>query len=692
MRNYVVQIRKVTAMEFAAPIVHGLPAGSQPLMNAKWRQFNSHRRNSDPEALRNDTDPAPPLPEIPRYPGLHQEGAYRAAALMKHARAEVPDLVVPAAEHARYQAAFEKFASVFPDNFYIRERGRYFPDDSQDKGRLLSAGYHNVMGYWRDDTPLSELILDDAGAKRLDRLWAEFDFIADHTNRTWAQFYFNQSGAVDGKGAEAGSPRPEKALDSPEVIFAMRDKYIAKAEASNNPVAVEAMKYHFQWINDTLRANEKLRLEAEPVQIQALLKFTEKAYRRSLTPAERDDTVTFYHSLREKNGLSHEDAIRDSIVRVLMSPKFCYRIDLKSGAPGKTASATRVPLSDTALASRLSYFLWASMPDEELLAHAKAGDLQKPEVLKAQAHRMLADPRAHGLATEFGGNWLNFRQFETISSVDRERFPSFTNELKEAMFEEPVRFLEDIVRNDRSVLDLIYGKYTFVNPVLARHYGMPAVAGGPDHWVKVDDAVQYGRGGVLPMAVFLTQNAPGLRTSPVKRGYWVVKQVLGEVIPPPPPKVPELPSDEAKMGAPMREVLAQHRNNPACAPCHQRFDNFGLAFENYGPVGDRRTKDLAGHPVETKATFPNGWTGEGFQAIEQYIREQRQNDFLDNVSRKLLSYALNRTVTLSDDTLIDQMKASLTANGYRFRPLVDAIVTSPQFRTKRGTEKEQRGE
>jgi hypothetical protein len=692
MRDFVVRIRKDTAMEFAAPIVRGLPAGSQPLMNWKWRQFNSHRRDSDPEALRNDTDPAPEVPPIPRYPGLHQEGAYRAAALMKKARAVDPDLVVPAAEHARYQAAFEKFANVFPDHFYIQERGRYFPDDSQDKGRLLSAGYHNVMGYWRDDTPLSELILDDNGRKQLDRLWTEFDFIADHTNRTWAQFYFNQSGAVDGKGAESGTARPvDKALDSPEVIFAMRDKYIAKAEASSNPVAVEAMKYHFQWINDTLRANEKLRVQAEPLHIQALLKFMARAYRRPLTGAERDEAVSFYHTLREKNGLSHEDAIRDSIVRVLMSPKFCYRIDLNSTSTAK--AGPRVPLAGYALASRLSYFLWSSMPDEELLKHAAAGDLVKPEVLTTQANRMLKDARARGLATEFGGNWLNFRQFETISSVDRERFPAFTNDLKEAMFEEPIRLIEDVIRHDGSILDLIYGKHTFVNPPLAKHYRMPEVEGGVDHWVKVEDATPFGRGGLLPMAVFLTQNAPGLRTSPVKRGYWVVKQVLGEVIPPPPPNVPELPHDEAKMDAPLREVLAQHRNNPACASCHNRFDNYGLAFEGYGPVGDRRAKDLAGRPVEDQVTFANGWHGQGFQAIEQYIREHRQNDYLDNVSRKLLAYALNRSLMLSDEPLIEQMKAALTAKGYRFQPMVDAIVTSTQFRTMRAPEaREQKGE
>ena len=177
------------------------------------------------------------------------------------------------------------------------------------------------------------------------------------------------------------------------------------------------------------------------------------------------------------------------------------------------------------------------------------------------------------------------------------------------MFEEPIRFVEDVIRNDRSVLDLLYGNYTFVNPVLAKHYGMPEVAGGADHWVRVDDAGNYGRGGLLPMAVFLTQNAPGLRTSPVKRGYWVVRRVLGEIIPPPPPVVPELPQDEAKTDLPLRDMLAQHRANPVCAACHARFDSFGLAFEGYGPVGEARTKDLAGRPVDTQAVFPGGSQG-----------------------------------------------------------------------------------
>src|SRR5947209_1390149 len=280
MRDFVVRIRKDTAMQFAAPIVPGLPAGSQPLLNWKLREFNLHRRDSDPKALRNDTDPPPEIPTIPKYAGLHQEAAYRWAAVMQKERAGDPDLVVPAAERARYEASFARFASVFPDAFYIKERGRYFPDDSEDKGRLLSAGYHNVMGYFRDDTPLIELILDEKGRKELDRLWDEFDFIADFTGRTWVQYYFNQSGEVQGKGSESGTSRPsDKEISITPIIFGLRDAYLAKAEASDNPVAMEAIRYHFQWVNDTLRRMERMRVNAEPYHLDALVKFAARAYR-----------------------------------------------------------------------------------------------------------------------------------------------------------------------------------------------------------------------------------------------------------------------------------------------------------------------------------------------------------------------------------------------------------------------------
>ena len=344
------------------------------------------------------------------------------------------------------------------------------------------------------------------------------------------------------------------------------------------------------------------------------------------------------------------------------------------------------PLSDFDLASRLSYFLWSSMPDEELLRHAAAGDLHKPEVIKAQARRMLQDPRIRALAVEFGGNWLDFRDFEQIGTVDRERFPSFTDELREAMFEEPIRFLLDVFRHNRSILDFLYAHDTFVNPVLARHYGMPP--GGDDEsvWVRVPDADRYGRGGLLPMAAFLTKNAPGLRTSPVKRGYWVVKNILGEQIPPPPPVVPELPADEAKMDLPLRQMLERHRANPSCAACHARFDSFGLAFETFDPVGRRRTHDLGGRTVDARATFPGGIEGEGLQGIRQYIRDHRENDFVRGFVGKLLAYALGRSLALSDDLLIQEIGSKLAGDGYRFETVIESIVTSRQFLNKRGRE------
>ncbi|HSM77749.1 MAG TPA: DUF1592 domain-containing protein, partial [Bryobacteraceae bacterium] len=697
MRDFVVRIRAHTAMQFAAPVVKGLPAASQPLLNWKLREFASHRRESDPKDLRNDSDPPPAVPEIPDYAGLHEEAATRWAALSAKARAGDADLVVPASQRRRYEASFARFAFVFPDAFYITERGRYFPDDSEDKGRLLSAGYHSVLGFFRDDAPLMELILDEKGQREIDRLWDDFDFIADFTARTWTQYFFNQSGEVAGKGAESGTPRPtdHQITDTP-VILSLRDAYLAKASADphNDPDAPKAIRDHFDRINETLRRLERERAEAEPRQLQALVTFLERAYRRPLGPDERAGIIAYYKALRSKNQLSHEEAIRDSVVSVLMSPDFLYRLDLSdagAGSPRPTvrraalrsvSSPASERLSGYALASRLSYFLWSSMPDAELLRHAAAGDLQRPQVLLAQTSRMLKDRRVRGFATEFTGNWLGIRQFETNNTVDRQRFPSFNDALREAMFQEPIRFFEDALVHNRSALDLLYGNYTFVNGPLARHYGIPGVTGDEKTWVRVDDAARYGRGGLLPMAVFLTQNSPGLRTSPVKRGHWLVQQVLGIRIPPPPPVVPELPSDESKSDLPIREMLARHRANPACAACHSRFDSFGLAFEGYGPVGNARTNDLAGRPVDTNVTYPGGIEGAGLAGLEGFLREHRQKEFVGNLSRKLLAFALNRSLQLSDESLIEQMAIQLAAHDYRLDSLVESIVTSPQFLNK----------
>ncbi len=581
----------------------------------------------------------------------------------------------------------KEFCRVFPDTFFMAERLPYFAGATDAKasfrGRLLTAGFHLMQGYFRDDAPLSELILDEAGRRELDKLWQELDFVTLAPMRQYKDFIFFERAEPPRFMGEAEfdfARSEDKDSISEARMKQLAEAYLARArKIGASAQAIDAIATYFADISAQIRQVEEARRAAEPSHLSALETFAGRAYRRPLSPAERGDLLVFYHKLRNQDGLSHEDAIRDSVAGVLLSPHFCYRFD--RATPGAAAQ----PLSEYALASRLSYFLWSSMPDSELLAHAAAGDLHQPAVLRAEVQRMLRDDRVRGLATEFAGNWLAFRRFEEHNSVDRERFASFTNELRQAMYEEPIRFFVDLARRGGSVLDLLDADYTFVNPILARHYGMPIPSIGPSEWVRVEGAARYGRGGLLPMAVFLTANSPGLRTSPVKRGYWVVRRMLGEHIPAPPPEVPELPKDEAAPGAlTLPQILARHRDHKSCAGCHQRFDSVGLVFEGYGPIGERRDLDLGGRPVVARATFPDGSEGEGLNGLRRYLARQRQEDYLENLCRKLLAYALGRSLLISDDATIQSMRQRLAADGYRFDSLVESIVTSPQFLYKRG--------
>jgi hypothetical protein len=674
MRDFVARLRHKLVPEVKNLTAPGIINGSQCFVLWKDRQMAANRRRYAGGAL-DITDT-----------GLPKDSAAARA------------MTVPTDKAARekYETTFNRFCSIFPDAFYVSERARVYLNPEGEKkltGRLLSAGFHSMTGFFRDDGPLYELILDADGQKELDRLWREFDFITDapvrqHTSLLW----FERTDSAWLRDPEFDVFRAEdKDSTSEEKIRKLAEVYLAKAKRRGaSDVALDAIAVHFKTINAQIRAVERDRIAAEPSHLAALQTFAEKAYRRPLTRAERDDITAFYRASRDKEGLSHEDAIRDSVVSILMSPHFCYHVEVTGLAAHPPANPPRQrggvepqPLSDYALASRLSYFLWSSMPDAELLKHAAAGDLHKPEVLITQAKRMLRGPKARGLATEFAGHWLDFRRFQEHNSVDRGRFPQFTDELRNAMFEEPVRFFEDVAANDRSVLDFLDANDTFVNPVLARHYGMPVPKS--NDWARIDAANKYGRGGLLPMAVFLTGNSPGLRTSPVKRGYWVVRRLLGEVIPPPPPTVPELPADEAKLGElTLRETLAKHRDHASCAGCHNRFDSVGLVFEGYGPVGERREKDLGGRPVETRATFPDGTAGTGLEGLRTYLHQKRQAEFVDNLCRKLLAYGLGRSLIPGDDGTIDEMKARLAANGNRFGTMVETIVTSRQFRYRRG--------
>ena len=666
MRNLVVRLRSQLKPDAKKVSVKGISDGSQPLVLWNNRQLASRHRSYSGDAIAD-------LKKL----GEQLNGGDTGLANLF----EIKETDADTRRHLH--AALERFCAVFPDAFVVSDRGPYFDPSAAGKGRPLTAGFHLMQGYFRDDEPLCELILDDSQRRELDALWFELNFASLAPMRQYKDFIFFERAEPPRfmREAEFDFARSEdKDCISEEKMDRLAKAYLAKARKQGaKGDAGQAIESYFAGISAEIRRVEQARLATEPSHLAALVTFAERAYRRPLSAAEREDLLAFYDKVRKQNELSHEDALRDALVAVLMSPHFYYRFDLVK--PGPAVGA----LPDYALASRLSYFLWSSMPDAELLAHAAVGDLHEPKVLTSQARRMLRDPHVRGLATEFAGNFFDIRRFEEHNAVDRDRLPSFTNELRQAMFEEPIHYFIDVVARNRSVLDLLYADDTFVNRPLARHYGMPDLPKGSDEWVHVKDAKRYGRGGVLPMAVFLTKNAPGLRTSPVKRGYWVVRRVLGEQIPPPPPTVPELPTDEAKLGdLTLPQALARHRANPSCAGCHRRFDAVGLAFENYGPIGELRTKDLGGRPVETSATFPDGSTRSCLQGLRDYLHEKRQDDFVDNLCRKLLTYALGRSLLPSDTGTIDMMRSRLVADKYAFGGMIEVIVTSPQFLNRRG--------
>ena len=679
MRDFVVALRSRLKPRFPNLAIEGSHVGSQPFVLWKNRLYVEHRRKYDRNVLKTEGPPA-------------------SDESITDADLRIP---VDGPERDRHEAAFARFCSVFPDAFYVSERGRDYVQESKkqmgEKGRLLSAGFHSMMGYFRDDRPLYDMILNTAEQKELDALWRELDFVTRAPMRQYSGFlWFERTDSRYMREPQFDFARPEnQAASSERMIRQLSQVYVEKARRTGgDDVAIAAIQHYFREINEQIRWVEQARQKAEASHIQAALEFADRAWRRTLRKSERTDLINYYHRLREHDELSHEEAIEDLIVSVLMSPHFCFRIGPAGSGSG------REPLTNDELAGRLSYFLWSSIPDGELRRVAASSHLRQPDVLLAQTGRMLRDDRVRGLATEFAGHWLDFRSFKEHNSVDRQRFPAFTDQLRQAMFEEPVRFAMDVIQQDRSVLTFLDAKHTFVNATLARHYGIAderlaaaqnadstgagRTVPGTDAWLKIDNADDYGRGGLLPMSVFLTKNAPGLRTSPVKRGYWVVRRLLGERIPPPPPNVPELPEDESRLGnLTLREALARHRDDRSCAGCHERFDSIGLAFEGYGPVGERRTEDLGGRPVSTAAVFPGGTSGTGLPGLQTYLRLHRQDEFLDNLCRKMLSYALGRSLILSDELLVRRMRAELEADDFRFGSLIESLVTSSQFLNRR---------
>jgi hypothetical protein len=408
---------------------------------------------------------------------------------------------------------------------------------------------------------------------------------------------------------------------------------------------------------------------------QILSPLARRAFRRPVTQAEVDRLVRVV-SLVTKEGESFERGIQLAIQAMLVSPHFLFRVEIDPKP--NDSSATRL-LSSTEMASRLSYFLWSSMPDEELFDLAAKGKLQDTQVLAAQVRRMLKDPRARALAQNFGAQWLTLRRLTEVAPNPKQ-FPAFTDELRQAMRTETERFFEAIAHEDRSVLDFLDARFTYLNETLARHYGIDGVKG--NQFRRVTLAGDQ-RAGILTQASILTVTSNPTRTSPVKRGKWVLEQLLGTPPPPPPPDVPELVDDkQGELKGTLRQRMEQHRVNPSCASCHRAMDPIGFGLENFDAIGRWRTQD-GGQPIDASGEMPDKKRFNGpIQLIA--LLKTRQTQFVHNMTEKMLTYAIGRGVERTDNCNLKEIVKRVAGEDYRFSALVTEIVLSDPFRKRRG--------
>ncbi len=504
--------------------------------------------------------------------------------------------------------------------------------------------------YHREDEVLRRLMLSDSEIQTLDRLWSELHFIS----------------------------RDALALvDAYEQLW----QY---ATQDADPSAFEPLR---QPILDRAAAYRQQRLDVQPVHVQAVVEFARHAFRRPLTDKEVSDLHALYANLIVAE-VDHEAAIRLLLARILVSPAFLYRMEAGDEETLQIADGEiqMRRLSDHELATRISYFLTASPPDDALLALADRGDLHDAVALDREAERLLQSSLARNLATEFGCQWLHIYDFASHDEKSDAAFPTFTS-LRGDMYEESIRFWLDLMQRDLSVLQLLDGDYVIVNEALSKHYEIPwsdastaAVlstnesVGSDEAWRRIEGVRKYGRGGILAQASTLSKQSGASRTSPILRGNWVTEVLLGDKLPKPPLNVPVLP-ETPPAGLNERELIEQHSSDPACAKCHYKIDPYGFALEGFDGIGRRR--DPKQH--DTSTILFDGTKVDGLDDLRKYISETRRDDFLKQFCRKLLGYSLGRAVQLSDKPLLDEMLTQLHSNDYRFSAAVKTILHSQQF-------------
>lgn len=507
--------------------------------------------------------------------------------------------------------------------------------------------FHKAVKYFRKDDFFITKIVPNEDRERLEQAWTDLltSFDYHNLNLKFAAGKFN----VDLGGHSIATLTDDWLRSLPEPARSYIAQYKSEYDAMQGVLAA-----------------------AERRHVEDLLAFAARAWRRELDGDEQTSLVTFYESVRRQYELTHEAAIRATLVRVLVSPEFIYRIE----QPGEEGLAR--PLSQAELASRLSFSIWASMPDEDLMSLARQGELLHEKQLEAQVRRMLSSPKTRRLANEFFGQWFGFYQFDAFRGVDANKFPEFDERLKRALYDEAITFFEHIVREDRPYTEILHADYSFVDEITAAHYGMAwNEADGRGMRLKTAE-VDSPRGGLLGLAAVLTTTSAPLRTSPVKRGDWILRRILGTPVPPPPADAGSIPADDVLTdGLTVPERLALHRTREECNSCHVRIDPLGFALENFDSLGRWRETYADGREIVASSELPSGEVVDSVAGLKRYLMQHDQ-DFRRMLASRLVGYMLGRAEMAYDAALIERIVENLEADP-RFSTAVLTVIKSPQF-------------
>jgi len=586
-------------------------------------------------------------------------------------RALVGDMT--SAGYKAFRAGVMEFAALLPPNSH----GEPTPADKDPVPDPFDNTYNvpehddfvEKVKYHRDDRFVVENLIDGVTRARLDQAW----------NDLYASFEYHDN---------------YLRLLASHFGFDLKGKGIAQMDKARIAALPAEMRKYVIPLRREYHAVLAAQAAARPGHVKDCLEFASRAWRRPLTVQEKQSLRSFYDNTISADS-DHPKAIRALLTRILIAPQFLYHVEQVSDATtGKQAPGGQAedsppinkiwPLTNWEMASRLSYFLWSSIPDDELRRAAGAGELTDTQGIQRQVKRMIADPKARRFATEFFGQWLGFYHFDQHKGVDTSRFPEFTDDVKEAMYDEAVSFFEHVIRKERPVREILFADYTFLNKDLARFYGVKKEIKSKEGVELVEGAGEFQRGGLLRLGALLTATSAPLRTSPVKRGDWILRRILGTPTPPPPADAGSLPADDKLFGGlSLKAKLEQHKRNASCANCHTRIDPLGFSLEHYDPTGRWRERYPDGNPIEDAAALPDKTEIKGVDGLLKYL-QSKEAQVRKTLSYKLVGYALGRTVLASDQLLIERM--SQAGGDATFAQLAAEIAVSKQFRNRRGRE------